>query len=38
MARFYPTTEQQNILNRTFGACCFLSNHFLAERAVLADE
>ncbi len=32
MARLYPTAEQQNILNRTFGSCRFAYNHFLAER------
>lgn len=31
-ARLYPTREQQNILNRTFGACRFVYNYFLAER------
>ena len=31
-ARLYPTVKQQNILNRTFGSCRFVYNHFLAER------
>ena len=31
-ARIYPTTEQQTILNRTFGSCRFAYNFFLAER------
>lgn len=31
-ARIYPTKEQQNILNRTFGSCRFTYNYFLAER------
>ena len=31
-ARLYPNAEQQNILNRTFGSCRFVYNHFLAER------
>lgn len=30
--RLYPTVEQQNIFNRTFGSCRFAYNHFLAER------
>lgn len=31
-ARLYPTSEQRDILNRTFGSCRFVYNHFLAER------
>ena len=31
-ARLYPTKEQQDILNRTFGSCRFVYNRFLAER------
>lgn len=31
-ARLYPTEEQKNLLNRTFGSCRFVYNHFLAER------
>ena len=31
-ARIYPSRKQQDILNRTFGSCRFVYNHFLAER------
>ncbi|MBQ1305901.1 MAG: IS200/IS605 family element transposase accessory protein TnpB [Erysipelotrichales bacterium] len=31
-ARLYPTIEQQETLNKTFGSCRFVYNHFLAER------
>ena len=31
-ARLYPTKEQRDLLNRTFGSCRFVYNHFLAER------
>ena len=37
-ARLYPTAEQQNILNRTFGSCRFVYNHFLAERVYSYKE
>ena len=31
-ARLYPNAKQQDVLNRTFGSCRFVYNHFLAER------
>ena len=30
--RIYPTPEQENLIQRTFGCCRFVFNHFLAER------
>lgn len=30
--RIYPTAEQENLIQRTFGCCRFVFNHFLAER------
>ncbi|WP_208401961.1 helix-turn-helix domain-containing protein, partial [Halalkalibacterium halodurans] len=27
--RIYPNKEQQNLMNRTFGSCRFVYNHFL---------
>lgn len=30
--RLYPTKEQENLIQRTFGCCRFVFNHFLAER------
>lgn len=30
--RIYPTTTQENLIQRTFGCCRFVFNHFLAER------
>ena len=31
-ARLYPTKQQQTLLNRSFGACRYVYNYFLAER------
>lgn len=30
--RIYPTQEQENIIQRTFGCCRFVYNHFLSKR------
>lgn len=30
--RIYPTSMQENLIQRTFGCCRFVFNHFLAER------
>lgn len=30
--RIYPTHAQENLIQRTFGCCRFVFNHFLAER------
>ena len=30
--RIYPNAEQENLIQRTFGCCRFVFNHFLAER------
>lgn len=30
--RIYPTSEQENLIQRTLGCCRFVFNHFLAER------
>ena len=30
--RIYPNKEQENLIQRTFGCCRFVFNHFLAER------
>ncbi len=30
--RIYPNTMQENLIQRTFGCCRFVFNHFLAER------
>lgn len=30
--RIYPNTKQENLIQRTFGCCRFVFNHFLAER------
>ena len=30
--RVYPTKEQQILINKTFGCCRFVYNHFLATR------
>lgn len=30
--RVYPTSMQENLIQRTFGCCRFVFNHFLAER------
>ena len=30
--RLYPNKEQENLIQRTFGCCRFVFNHFLAER------
>ena len=30
--RIYPNKEQENVIQRTFGCCRFVFNHFLAER------
>lgn len=30
--RIYPTKAQENLIQRTFGCCRFVFNHFLAER------
>lgn len=30
--RIYPTSKQENLIQRTFGCCRFVFNHFLAER------
>lgn len=30
--RIYPTSEQENLIQRTFGCCRFVYNHFLAMR------
>jgi transposase len=29
--RIYPNTEQQQLIRRMFGCCCFVFNHFLEE-------
>ena len=31
--RIYPNTKQENLIQRTFGCCRFVFNHFLAEKA-----
>lgn len=30
--RIYPTSSQENLIQRTFGCCRFVFNHFLADR------
>lgn len=30
--RIYPTPQQKNLIQRTFGCCRFVFNHFLSER------
>lgn len=30
--RIYPDKKQENLIQRTFGCCRFVFNHFLAER------
>ncbi|MFV0399216.1 MAG: IS200/IS605 family element RNA-guided endonuclease TnpB [Oscillospiraceae bacterium] len=30
--RLYPTKEQENLMQRTFGCCRFVFNHFLAQK------
>ena len=30
--RLYPNTEQEDLINRTFGCCRFVFNHYLAQR------
>lgn len=30
--RIYPNTKQENLIQRTFGCCRFVFNHFLAEK------
>lgn len=30
--RIYPTPQQENLIQRTFGCCRFVFNHFLSER------
>ena len=36
--RIYPTPEQETLMQKTFGCCRFVFNHFLAERIELYRE
>lgn len=36
--RIYPTREQENLIQRTFGCCRFVYNHFLAMRIEVYKE
>lgn len=36
--RIYPTREQEHLIQRTFGCCRFVYNHFLAERKKSYEE
>ena len=36
--RIYPNREQENLIQRTFGCCRFVFNHFLAERMNLYKQ
>ena len=36
--RLYPNREQENLIQRTFGCCRFVYNHFLDERKRSYDE
>ena len=36
--RIYPTREQENLIQRTFGCCRFVYNHFLAMRIEAYNE
>lgn len=36
--RIYPTPEQKNLIQRTFGCCRFVYNHYLAKRSELFNK
>ena len=36
--RIYPTAEQAGILNKTFGCCRFVFNHYLDKRRIIYKE
>lgn len=36
--RIYPTREQENLMQQTFGCCRYVYNHFLAERITTYRE
>ena len=36
--RIYPTPKQKNLIQRTFGCCRFVYNHYLAKRICLFNE
>ena len=36
--RLYPTREQENLMQKTFGCCRYVYNHFLAERITAYRE
>ncbi len=36
--RIYPTQEQESLIQRTFGCCRYVYNHFLAERKSSYEE
>ena len=36
--RIYPTPEQKNLIQRTFGCCRFVYNHYLARRSELFNK
>lgn len=36
--RIYPTREQENIIQRTFGCCRFVYNYYLAKRSAAYSE
>ena len=37
-SRIYPTRRQENLIQRTFGCCRFVFNHFLAQRMEMYKE
>ena len=36
--RIYPNTVQENLIQRTFGCCRFVYNHYLAKRKELREK
>ena len=36
--RLYPTREQENLMQRTFGCCRYVYNHFLSERKTSYEQ
>ena len=36
--RLYPTREQENLMQRTFGCCRYVYNHFLSERKASYEQ
>ena len=36
--RIYPNKMQENLIQRTFGCCRFVFNHYLAKRKELYEQ